>query len=49
VPALLDRFDVPVFGPRQDGIAAVTHPLSEGDRVSVPGLGLEFESNKKRG
>ncbi|THC46650.1 hydroxyacylglutathione hydrolase [Massilia sp. Mn16-1_5] len=42
VPALQGRFDVPVFGPRSDGIAEVTHPLSEGDRVTVPGLGLEF-------
>jgi hydroxyacylglutathione hydrolase len=42
VPALLDRFDVPVFGPRNDGIDALTHPLSEGDRVTVPGLGLEL-------
>lgn len=42
VQALLDRFDVPVFGPRNDGIAAVTQPLAEGDRVTVPGLELEF-------
>jgi hydroxyacylglutathione hydrolase len=42
VPALLKRFDVPVFGPRKDGIAALTHPLSEGERVTVPGLGLEL-------
>ncbi|TWI69320.1 hydroxyacylglutathione hydrolase [Pseudoduganella lurida] len=40
VPALLDRFDVPVFGPRHDGIAAVTQPLGEGDVVAVPGLDL---------
>jgi hydroxyacylglutathione hydrolase len=40
VPALLERFDVPVFGPRHDGIAAVTHPLGEGDVVTVPGLDL---------
>jgi hydroxyacylglutathione hydrolase len=42
VPALLERFDVPVFGPRKDGIEAVTAPLNEGDRVTVPGLGLEL-------
>jgi hydroxyacylglutathione hydrolase len=34
---------VPVFGPRNDGIAAVTHPLSESDRIRVPGLALELE------
>jgi hydroxyacylglutathione hydrolase len=31
---------LPVFGPRNDGIALVTHPLGEGDRVDVPGLAL---------
>jgi hydroxyacylglutathione hydrolase len=40
VPGLLARFPVPVFGPRNDGIAAVTVPLGEGDRVEVPGLDL---------
>ncbi len=43
VPALLARFPVPVYGPRNDGIAAVTHPLAEGDRVTVPALGLELD------
>jgi hydroxyacylglutathione hydrolase len=42
VRALLERFRVPVFGPRNDGIGEVTAPLSEGDRVTVPGLGLEL-------
>jgi hydroxyacylglutathione hydrolase len=40
VPQLLEHTPVPVYGPRNDGIAAVTHPLGEGDRVAVPGLGL---------
>lgn len=40
VPALLQRYQVPVFGPRHDGIAAVTQPLGEGDRIMVPGIGL---------
>lgn len=40
VPALLQRYPVPVFGPRHDGIAAVTRPLDEGDRITVPGIGL---------
>lgn len=40
VPELLARFQVPVFGPRHDGIAAVTIPLGEGDRITVPGLDL---------
>ncbi|MUI16385.1 hydroxyacylglutathione hydrolase [Massilia dura] len=42
VPALLQCHDVPVYGPRHDGIAAVTVPLGEGDRITVPGLGLEL-------
>ena len=40
VPALLAHAAVPVFGPRNDGIAAVTEPLGQGDTVSVPGIGL---------
>jgi hydroxyacylglutathione hydrolase len=42
VRALLERYQVPVFGPRNDGIDEVTAPLAEGDRVTVPGLGLEL-------
>lgn len=40
VPQLLAHTRVPVFGPRNDHIAAVTRPLGEGDRVEVPGLPL---------
>jgi hydroxyacylglutathione hydrolase len=42
VPALVERFQVPVFGPSHDGIDTVTIPLDEGDRVKVPGLALEL-------
>jgi hydroxyacylglutathione hydrolase len=42
VPQLLAEYPVPVYGPRNDNIAAVTHPLGEGDRVQVPGLALEL-------
>ncbi|MGW8392209.1 hydroxyacylglutathione hydrolase [Pseudoduganella sp. HUAS MS19] len=42
VPGLLAQFRVPVFGPRHDGIAAVTVPLGEGDKVEVPGLDLSL-------
>ncbi|MGO4476967.1 hydroxyacylglutathione hydrolase [Massilia sp. 2TAF26] len=42
VPQLLKEYDVPVYGPRNDGIAAVTDPLGEGDRLQVPGLALEL-------
>jgi hydroxyacylglutathione hydrolase len=40
VARLLAHAAVPVFGPRGDGIAAVTIALAEGDRVAVPGLDL---------
>ncbi len=43
VPALLQQYPVPVFGPAHDGIAAVTVPLAEGDRVDVPGLALRLD------
>ena len=43
VPALLARGKVPVFGPRNDGIAAVTVPLANGDRIDVPGLDLTLD------
>jgi hydroxyacylglutathione hydrolase len=42
VPRLLEHAGVPVFGPRKDGIAAVTHALGEGERITVPGLELEL-------
>ena len=42
VPALLARNNVPVFGPRADGIAAVTVALGEGDHVDVPALALRL-------
>jgi hydroxyacylglutathione hydrolase len=42
VPQLLAEYDVPVYGPRNDGIAAVTRPLGEGDRIQVPRLALEL-------
>lgn len=42
VPALLAHREVPVFGPANDGIDAVTVPLSEGDIVDVPGLELQL-------
>ncbi len=43
VPELLARAPVPVFGPRNDGVAAVTEPLAGGARITVPGLGLELD------
>ncbi|MES2759594.1 MAG: hydroxyacylglutathione hydrolase [Pseudomonadota bacterium] len=40
VPQLLAHARVPVFGPRNDNISALTEPLGEGDLVEVPGIDL---------
>jgi hydroxyacylglutathione hydrolase len=40
VASLLERYPVPVFGPRNEPIALVNHPLAEGDSVEVPGMAL---------
>jgi hydroxyacylglutathione hydrolase len=40
VTALCERYDVPVFGPARETIPRRTHPLGEGDRIEVPGIGL---------
>ncbi|WP_137176116.1 hydroxyacylglutathione hydrolase [Massilia sp. HP4] len=43
VPGLLEDWEVPVFGPRNDGIELVTHPLGQGERIAVPGLDLALD------
>lgn len=35
-------YDVPVYGPANEAIASVTHPLREGDMVTLPSLELGF-------
>jgi hydroxyacylglutathione hydrolase len=42
VPELLRHAAVPVYGPRADGIEAVTIALGQGERITVPGLALDF-------
>ena len=42
VADLRARYDVPVYGPRRERIAALTHRLGDGDRVALPNLGLTF-------
>jgi hydroxyacylglutathione hydrolase len=39
---LLERFDVPVYGPRQEPIPGLTHPVEESSSVGIPALGLDF-------
>ena len=40
--ALLERFRVPVFGPANESIPGRTRALAEGDRITVPGIGVEL-------
>ncbi len=42
VPSLLQRFTVPVFGPRDEAIAEITRPLAEGNTVTLPELSLSL-------
>ena len=43
VPELLQHWQVPVYGPRHDDIACVTHPVDDGDRVQLPQPALELD------
>jgi hydroxyacylglutathione hydrolase len=40
VRGLLAQHPVPVYGPHNPAIAGITHPLAEGDRITLPELGL---------
>lgn len=40
---LLAKYNVPVFGPARERIPGITHKLAEGDRIEVPGIGVQFE------
>jgi hydroxyacylglutathione hydrolase len=42
IAELLARKSVPVYGPRNEPIATLTRPVSEGDTVSIPELGATF-------
>jgi hydroxyacylglutathione hydrolase len=35
--------DIPVYGPKNEPISTLTHPVAGGNRVAVPELGTEFE------
>lgn len=42
VAELIARHPVPVYGPRNERIATVTHPLGEGDAAFIDALALRF-------
>lgn len=43
VPTLLERHDVPVFGPGSERIPGMSKPLGEGDQAHIADMGLTFE------
>lgn len=43
VPDLLHSFAVPVYGPANDKIKTVTHPLNGGDTLTIECLNVEFQ------
>ena len=42
VAELLQQYRVPVYGPKNEPIPTLTHPVSEGDTVTIPELGASF-------
>ena len=42
IAQLLEEFKVPVYGPKNEPIATLTHPVAEGDTVTIPQLGATF-------
>jgi hydroxyacylglutathione hydrolase len=40
---LLQRYSVPVYGPRREPIPGITHPVGEGDQILLPSLSLQLE------
>ncbi len=43
IPKLLNVYDIPVYGPAEERIEGITHPLSDGDNVSLPNNVGEFQ------
>jgi hydroxyacylglutathione hydrolase len=42
VPALAAHWRCPVYGPAHDGVSGLDRKLTEGERIRVPGLQVEF-------
>jgi hydroxyacylglutathione hydrolase len=42
IAQLRSQYDVPVYGPKKEPIPTLTHPVSEGDTVTIPELGASF-------
>lgn len=44
IDGVLSASEVPVWGPRDDRIGQITHPVAEGDRVELPELDLTLDT-----
>jgi hydroxyacylglutathione hydrolase len=44
LPALVRRWNCPTFGPAREVAAPLDHRLAEGDRITVPALGIEMRA-----
>jgi hydroxyacylglutathione hydrolase len=42
IAELLQKYRVPVYGPKKEPIPTLTHPVGGGDSVSIPELGASF-------
>ena len=42
IAQLLEKYRVPVYGPRHEPIPTLTQPVSEGDTVKIPEFGASF-------
>src|SRR5918995_924027 len=42
IAQLLEKYRVPVHGPKNEPIPTLTNPVSEGDTVTIPELGVSF-------
>jgi len=42
IEKLLSAYPIPVYGPANERIAQLTHPLTEGETISFPEMGLSF-------
>ena len=43
VGELVERFNIPAYGPRNERIPARDHPVGDGDAVEIPEIGARFE------
>ena len=49
VAGLCEVYNVPVYGPRAENVSGVSHPLAEGDAITLPELGLKLDVIDIRG